>query len=91
MPRPLWMPTLPLVRDVSLGQVWSSKEVPSLAIVSNCTPTHIGRDVRVGQDTTLQSGVRVLDRCLIGQRCNLQAGAVIGADGFGFAPQEDGS
>lgn len=53
--------------------------------------THIGRDVRVGQDTTLQSGVRVLDRCLIGQRCNLQAGAVIGADGFGFAPQEDGS
>ena len=52
---------------------------------------HIGRDVRIGQDSILQSGVRILDRCVVGKRCHLQAGAVIGADGFGFAPQEDGS
>ena len=92
MPRPLWMQTLPSVRVASLGLASSSSVALSLATASNCTPTcTLAETFGVGQDTTLQSGVRVLDRCLIGQRCNLQAGAVIGADGFGFAPQEDGS
>ena len=52
---------------------------------------HVGRDVRIDQDTVLQSGVRVLDRCVIGRRCTLQAGTIVGSDGFGFAPKEDGT
>lgn len=52
---------------------------------------HVGRDVRIGHDTVLNSGVRVLDRCVIGQRCTLQSGAVVGSDGFGFAPKDDGT
>jgi UDP-3-O-[3-hydroxymyristoyl] glucosamine N-acyltransferase len=52
---------------------------------------HVGREVRIGSDTVLHSGVRVLDRCVVGNRCTLQAGAIIGADGFGFAPKEDGT
>ena len=52
---------------------------------------HIGRDVRIDQDTVLHSGVRVLDRCVIGRRCTLQAGTIVGSDGFGFAPKEDGT
>ena len=52
---------------------------------------HVGRDVRIDHDTVLHSGVRVLDRCVIGRRCTLQAGTIVGSDGFGFAPKEDGT
>ena len=51
---------------------------------------HIGRDVRVGQDTTCKAEFGCwIDASLVSR--NLQSGAIIGADGFGFAPQEDGS
>ena len=53
--------------------------------------THVGRDARIGNDTVLYSGARVLDRCIVGQKCTLQSGAVVGSDGFGFAPKEDGT
>lgn len=52
---------------------------------------HVGRDARIGHDTVLYSNARVLDRCVVGQRCTLQSGAVIGSDGFGFAPKADGT
>lgn len=50
---------------------------------------YIGDDARVGENTTLFSGVRVYDNSQIGNNCTLHANAVIGADGFGFAPQSD--
>jgi UDP-3-O-[3-hydroxymyristoyl] glucosamine N-acyltransferase len=40
----------------------------------------------IGADTVLTSRVTVGERCVIGQRCLLHPGVVIGADGFGFAP-----
>ena len=52
---------------------------------------HVGRGVRIGSDTVLHSHARVLDRCVVGHQCVLQSGAVVGSDGFGFAPVEDGS
>ncbi len=51
----------------------------------------IGRDVVIGEDTVIHAGAVVYDGCVIGSRCIIHSGAVIGADGFGFAPQEDGS
>jgi len=47
-------------------------------------------DVRVGQDCLLHSGVQVREACRLGDRVVVQNGAVIGADGFGFARDEDG-
>ncbi len=47
----------------------------------------VGRHVKIGENSTLHSGVRVLANCIIGKNCILQAGAIIGSDGFGFAPQ----
>ena len=44
----------------------------------------------IGADTTLYAGVKIYEGCKIGARCILHAGAVIGADGFGFAPNADG-
>ena len=51
---------------------------------------YVGDGVVVGDNTTLYPGVRLYRNTVIGQRCIVHAGAVIGADGFGFAPQEDG-
>ncbi|OGB18767.1 MAG: UDP-3-O-(3-hydroxymyristoyl)glucosamine N-acyltransferase [Burkholderiales bacterium RIFCSPLOWO2_12_67_14] len=48
----------------------------------------LGRDAVVGADTTLHARVTVGERCVIGARCTLHPGAVIGADGFGFAPHQ---
>lgn len=44
------------------------------------------RDARVGDDSRLLARVNLYPRVTLGQRCILHAGAVIGADGFGFAP-----
>ncbi len=40
----------------------------------------------VGAHTELKSRVTVSENCTIGERCIIHPGAVIGADGFGFAP-----
>ena len=51
---------------------------------------YVGDGVVIGDNTTLYPGVRLYRNTVIGRRCIVHAGAVIGADGFGFAPQEDG-
>lgn len=43
------------------------------------------RGVHIGANTWLKSGITVGEDCHIGERCIVHAGAVIGADGFGFA------
>lgn len=52
---------------------------------------YIGDNVRLGDNTVIHAGTRVYDNCVIGKNCTLHANAVIGADGFGFAPQADGT
>jgi UDP-3-O-[3-hydroxymyristoyl] glucosamine N-acyltransferase len=49
----------------------------------------IGRGVMIGEHSRLVARVVVLDECRVGRNCLLHPGAVIGADGFGFA--QDGS
>lgn len=51
---------------------------------------YVGDGVVIGDDTVLYPGVKLYRNTVIGKRCIVHAGAVIGADGFGFAPQEDG-
>lgn len=46
--------------------------------------------VEVGEDCVLHSGVQVRERCRLGSRVVVQNGAVIGADGFGFARDDGG-
>lgn len=47
---------------------------------------HVGAGARIGAGTRLHAGVHVYPGCRIGERCIVHSGAVIGADGFGFAP-----
>jgi len=51
---------------------------------------YVGDGVTIGEGTTLYPGVKIYEGCRIGSRCILHAGAVIGADGFGFAPNAEG-
>lgn len=46
----------------------------------------VERGARIGAGTVLKSRVTVGENCVIGERCILHSGAVVGADGFGFAP-----
>ncbi|MDR1673397.1 MAG: UDP-3-O-(3-hydroxymyristoyl)glucosamine N-acyltransferase [Bacteroidales bacterium] len=52
--------------------------------------TYIGENVRIGDNTVLYAGVKIYHDCEIGNNCVLHSGVVVGADGFGFAPQQDG-
>ncbi|MCR9289660.1 MAG: UDP-3-O-(3-hydroxymyristoyl)glucosamine N-acyltransferase [Bacteroidetes bacterium] len=51
----------------------------------------IGEDVEIGEGCILYPGVRVMNNCKIGKNCILHPNVVIGGDGFGFAPSEDGT
>ncbi|MEM8523008.1 MAG: UDP-3-O-(3-hydroxymyristoyl)glucosamine N-acyltransferase [Bacteroidota bacterium] len=51
----------------------------------------IGKNVEIGDEVTLYSGVKIYATCKIGDRCVLHSNSVIGADGFGFAPDGNGS
>ncbi|GGO78845.1 UDP-3-O-acylglucosamine N-acyltransferase [Marinobacterium nitratireducens] len=47
----------------------------------------IGARCSIGVDTRLEAGVVLYDDVRVGERCILHSGAVLGADGFGFAPE----
>ncbi len=51
----------------------------------------LGNNVTIGDNTILHAGVKVYFDCVIGKNVTVHAGTVIGSDGFGFAPQKDGS
>jgi len=53
--------------------------------------TYIGDYSVIGEDTIIHSNVTIYDQTQIGKYCIIHSGAVIGADGFGFAPQKDGT
>lgn len=52
---------------------------------------YIGENVIIDANTTLFPGVKVHHNCEIGKHVSVHAGSVIGSDGFGFAPQQDGT
>jgi UDP-3-O-[3-hydroxymyristoyl] glucosamine N-acyltransferase len=53
--------------------------------------TFVGDNVTIGDNTILFAGVKVYSESVIGANCAIHSGAIIGSDGFGFAPTEDGT
>jgi UDP-3-O-[3-hydroxymyristoyl] glucosamine N-acyltransferase len=51
---------------------------------------YIGDNVKIGDDTVIHPGATIYNDCVIGNRCVIHAGVIVGADGFGFAPNEKG-
>lgn len=51
--------------------------------------TYIGDNASVGENSVLYAGVKVYHECRIGKNCTIHASTVVGADGFGFAPNSE--
>lgn len=49
---------------------------------------YVGDNTVIGDNTTLYAGVKIYSDTVIGSNCTIHSGTVIGADGFGFAPQQ---
>ncbi|MBR9757189.1 MAG: UDP-3-O-(3-hydroxymyristoyl)glucosamine N-acyltransferase [Algicola sp.] len=52
--------------------------------------SYIGDNVSIGDNTIVFSGAKVYSECIIGKNCVVNSGCIIGADGFGYAPNENG-
>jgi len=52
---------------------------------------YLGNNVKIGDNSIIHAGVKIYHDCVIGNNVIIHAGTVIGSDGFGFAPQADGS
>jgi UDP-3-O-[3-hydroxymyristoyl] glucosamine N-acyltransferase len=50
----------------------------------------IGSNVKIGDNCEINPGVKIYHDCIIGNNVIIHAGTVIGSDGFGFAPQNEG-
>ncbi len=58
--------------------------------VSIYPQAYIGENVTIGDNCTIHPGAKIYQDCVIGNNCTIHAGTVIGADGFGFVPDEKG-
>lgn len=66
---------------------------PNVTVGNGCVlhpHVTIGEGAVIGDNTEIYSNAVVYHGCKVGKRCVLHAGCVIGADGFGFAPSENG-
>jgi UDP-3-O-[3-hydroxymyristoyl] glucosamine N-acyltransferase len=75
-------------RDVQIGPFVSIGNHVTIGHRVNLYPgVVLGDGVTVGNDVVLEPNVVIMERCCIGNRVLIHAGTVIGADGFGFAPE----
>lgn len=51
---------------------------------------YIGDNVIIGNNSIIFSGAKIYSDCIIGNNCVINSGVIIGADGFGFVPDEKG-
>lgn len=81
-----------IAEDVYVGEFAVISKGATIGKGSKIYPhVYIGDDVKIGENVTLFAGVRIYHDTVIGNNCILHSGAVLGADGFGFAPLADGT
>jgi len=79
-------------KDVSVGSFCVIGKKTIVGKGSTIYPqVFIDENVEVGENVTLYPGVKIFHASKIGNNCVLHANVVIGSDGFGFAPREDGT
>ncbi|UPT70490.1 MAG: UDP-3-O-(3-hydroxymyristoyl)glucosamine N-acyltransferase [Flavobacterium sp. JAD_PAG50586_2] len=67
-------------KNVSIGK--------NVKIYPNC---FIGDNVKIGDNCIFFAGVKIYSETIIGNNCNFHSGCVVGSDGFGFAPTDNGT
>jgi UDP-3-O-[3-hydroxymyristoyl] glucosamine N-acyltransferase len=85
-------PNAKLGADVFVGAFSYIGENVQLGANTKVFPgSFIGDNVRIGDNCLLHPGVKIYHDCILGNNVTIHAGTIIGGDGFGFAPQADGS
>ncbi|RFC53824.1 UDP-3-O-(3-hydroxymyristoyl)glucosamine N-acyltransferase [Brumimicrobium aurantiacum] len=86
-----------IAESASIGEevyIGANVYIGENAVIGNKTKiypnTFIGDNVQVGDETVIHPNASIYHDCVIGKSCLIHAGAVIGSDGFGFAPNEKG-
>jgi UDP-3-O-[3-hydroxymyristoyl] glucosamine N-acyltransferase len=87
-----------IAKNASLGEgvfIAAFAYLSNGTIIGNNTKIHagafLGERVKVGNNSVIHAGVKIYHDCIIGDHVIIHAGTVVGSDGFGFAPQTDGS
>jgi UDP-3-O-[3-hydroxymyristoyl] glucosamine N-acyltransferase len=97
LPEPGIHPTAVVADDVKLGEgvaigphvvIGRGGVIGDGAVIR--ANTVLGPNVTVGRDTIINANVSIYDGARIGDCVIIHSGAVLGADGFGFAPKEGG-
>ena len=84
--------TAKLGSDVFIGAFSYLGENVSIGNNTKIFPgSFIGDNVQVGNDCIIHPGVRIYHDCILNNHVTIHSGTVVGSDGFGFAPQADGS
>jgi len=85
-----------IMEDVKIGEnvyIGNYSVIEKNAVIGNHVKiypqVYVGENVSIGDNTILYPGVKIYERCKIGKDCVLHGGVIIGADGFGFAPQAE--
>ena len=78
--------------DVYIGAfTYIGKNVKIAKGVQIYPNSYIGDNTSIAANTIIYAGVKIYNNTNIGKDCYIHSGVVIGSDGFGFAPQKDGS
>jgi UDP-3-O-[3-hydroxymyristoyl] glucosamine N-acyltransferase len=85
-------PSAKLYNEVFIGAFCYIAENVKIGRNTKIFPnTFIGDNVVIGENCIIHPGVKIYHDCLVHNQVIIHAGTVIGSDGFGFAPQADGS
>ena len=85
-------PSAKLAEDVFVGAFSYIGENVTIGAGTKVYPSsYIGDNVTIGANCILHPGVKIYHDCVLHNHVVIHAGTVIGGDGFGFAPQADGS
>lgn len=85
-------PTATIGKDVYIGAFCCIEQNVVIGDNAKIYPqTYIGADSKIGKDCRFFPGVKLYKHTIVGDRVTVHSNTVIGSDGFGFAPQKDGS
>ena len=85
-------PTVKLGKDIYIGSFAYIEADTEIGDNVQIYPqVFIGKNVSIGNNVVIYAGAKIYDDTIIGNNCIIHAGVVLGSDGFGFAPDNDGS
>jgi UDP-3-O-[3-hydroxymyristoyl] glucosamine N-acyltransferase len=85
-------PTATIAENVYVGSFAYIGKLVNIQKGSKIYPqVFLGEQVQIGENVVIHAGVKIYHDCIIGNNVTIHGGTIIGSDGFGFAPQTDGS